>query len=272
MQQVAEKTSETFVKGDLLKGKKILVMGVANDMSIGWGIAQACHAQGAELLFTYQSEILKKRIEPLATSVGSSAIECDVSNTESLDNAFAEIATKWGTIDGVIHSIAFARKDSLKGRYVDTTAHDFAIALDVSCYSFVAVSNRAEKLMNNGGSIITLSYYGAEKAIPNYNVMGVAKAALEASTRYLANDLGEKGIRVNAISAGPIRTLAASGIADFRKLLDAGAKVNPLRRNTSLEDVGGCAVYLLSDLGKGATGEVIHVDCGFHAVGLSLKE
>ncbi|MFI4983715.1 MAG: enoyl-ACP reductase [Rickettsiales bacterium] len=267
-----EQTPQTFVKGNLLAGKKILVMGVANDMSIGWGIAQACHAQGAELLFTHQSEILKKRVEPLAASVGSKTLECDVCHPESLDKAFAEIEAMWGTIDGVIHSIAFARKDSLKGRYVDTTQHDFELALNVSCYSFVAVANKAEKLMTNGGSIITLSYYGAEKAIPNYNVMGVAKAALEASTRYLANDLGEKGIRVNTISAGPIRTLAASGITDFRKMLDAGAKANPLRRNTSLEDVGGCAAYLLSDLGRGTTGEVIHVDCGFHAVGLSLKE
>jgi len=224
-------------------------------------------------MFTYQNEILKKRVEPLAASLdGSNTLECDVSHPESLDKAFAEVANKWGSIDAVIHSIAFARKDSLRGRYVDTTSHDFDLALNVSCYSFVAVSNRAEKLMPNGGSIITLSYYGAEKAIPNYNVMGVAKAALEASTRYLANDLGEKGIRVNAISAGPIRTLASSGISDFRKLLDAGANINPLRRNTSLEDVGGCAVYLISDLGKGTTGEVIHVDCGFHAVGLSLKE
>lgn len=260
-----------YIKGDLLKGKKGLIMGLANDMSMAWGIAQAASAQGAELCFSYQSEMLHKRVAPLAKSLGSDfLIECDVTKEESLDNTFKQIEQKWGKIDFIVHSLAFSDKNELKGKFVDTTLSNFLNSMNISCYSLIAISKRAESLMNDGGSIITLSYYGAEKAIPNYNVMGVCKAALEASVRYLALDLGPKNIRVNAISAGPMRTLAASVIGDFRSMLKASESVNPLKRIINQVDIGNSALYLLSDLASGTTGEVLHVDAGFHAVGMSL--
>lgn len=266
-------SQETYIKGNLLAGKRGLIMGVANQMSLGWGIAKAAHAQGAELAFSYQGEMLLKRIEPLAQSVDSQIlVECDATNSEHLDNLFAEIEKIWGKLDFVIHAIAFSNKDELKGRYVDTTQENFLNTMNISCYTLAAISKRADKLMNYGGSIITLSYYGAEKAIPNYNVMGVAKAALESSVKYIAQDLGPKGIRVNTISAGPVKTLAAAGISDFRSMLKYNEQVSPLRHNTTLEEVGGAAVYLLSDLSKGTTGEVIHVDSGFHAIGLAIPQ
>lgn len=262
-----------YIEGNLLKGKRGLIMGVANNMSIGWGIAQAASAQGAELCFSYQSEILLKRVEPLASSIGSDfLIECDVTNQDSLDNAFEQIEKRWGKIDFIVHSLAFSDKNELKGRFVDTTISNFLNSMNISCYSMIAVAKRAEKLMVDGGSIISLSYYGAEKAIPNYNVMGICKAALEASVKYLAMDLGPQNIRVNAISAGPMRTLAASVIGDFRSMLKYSESVNPLKRNINQVDVGSSAVYLLSDLSSGTTGEILHVDAGFHAVGMSLSQ
>ncbi len=248
-------------------------MGVANNMSIAWGIANAAHLQGANLIFTYQGEALKSRVEALANSIEShNLIECDVKSEESLAKAFDNIANITSSIDFIVHSIAFSDKNELKGRYLETSRANFLNTMDISCYSLVAITKHAEKLLKNGASIISLSYYGAEKVVSNYNVMGVAKAALEASVRYLAVDLGPKNIRVNAISAGPIRTLAASGINGFRSFLKVGERLNPLKRNTSLEDVGGAAVYLLSDLSAATTGEIIHVDCGFHAVGLIGEE
>ena len=253
----------------LMAGKRGLVMGVANSRSIAWGIASACAKHGAELAFTYQGDALKKRVEPLAESVGANIVlPCDVTDDASIDATFAEIEKTWGKLDFVVHAIAFADKDELTGRYVDTTMGNFTKSMQISCYSFTAIAQRAEKLMSDGGSLLTLTYYGAEKWMPHYNVMGVAKAALEASVRYLAADLGEQNIRVNAISAGPIKTLAAAGIGDFRYILKWNEYNSPLRRTVTIDEVGDSAVYLLSDLGRGVTGEVTHVDAGYHIVGM----
>ena len=252
-----------------MAGRRGLIMGVANDRSIAWGIAAACAAQGAELAFTYQGEALEKRVRPLATSVRGTIVEpCDVSDEASMDATFASVERQWGKLDFLVHAIGFADKQFLRGRYVDTPREAFLQALDISCYSFTAVARRAAALMGPGGSLLTLSYLGAEKVVPHYNVMGIAKAALEASVRYIAADLGPAGIRVNAISAGPLRTLAASGIGDFRYILRWNQLNAPMERNVTLEDVGGAGVYLLSDLGSGVTGEVHHVDCGYHIVGM----
>ena len=244
-------------------------MGVANDRSIAWGIARAASSQGAELAFTYQGEALQKRVTPLAESIGSDIVlPCDVTNDASIEMVFEAINERWGSLDFFVHAIAFSDKDQLKGRYVDTTAKNFASTLSISCYSFTALCRHASALMPDGGSLLTLTYFGAERVMPHYNVMGVAKAALEASVRYLAADLGTDNIRVNAISAGPIKTLAASGIGDFRYILKWNELNSPLRRNVTIDEVGGAAVYLLSDLGTGVTGEVHHVDCGYHVVGM----
>lgn len=256
-------------KGTLMAGKRGVVMGVANDRSIAWGIAAACAAQGAEIAFTYQGEALEKRVRPLAESVGSDLVlPCDVSDEASIDTAFEAIEKVWGKIDFLVHAIGWADKAYLRGRYLDTPRAAFLQAMDISCYSFVAVSQRAARMMNDGGSLLTLTYLGAERVMPHYNVMGVAKAALEASVRYLAADLGERNIRVNAISAGPIKTLAASGIGDFRYILKWNELNAPLARNVTTEEVGGSGLYLLSSLGAGVTGEVHHVDCGYHIVGM----
>ena len=253
----------------LMRGKRGLILGVANTRSIAWGIAKAAHAQGAQLAFTYQGDALKKRVEPLAAEVGGLVVgHCDVTDPATLDAAFAAVESAWGSIDFVLHAIAFSDKDQLTGRYVDTTAENFATTLQISCYSFTAVAQRAEKLMPQGGSLLTLSYYGAEKWMPHYNVMGVAKAALEASVRYLAADLGTKNIRVNAISSGPIKTLAASAIGDFRYILKWNEHNAPLRRSVTTEEVGDTAVYFLSDLSRAVTGEIHHVDAGYHIVGM----
>ncbi|MCC7166760.1 MAG: enoyl-ACP reductase FabI [Rhodospirillales bacterium] len=253
----------------LMEGKRGLIMGVANDRSLAWGIAQATRAQGAELAFTYQGEALAKRVRPLADEVGAAMLlPCDVTDEASMDAVFAELAKRWGNLDFLVHAIAFSDKEQLKGKYYDTTPENFAQTMNISCYSFTALTRRAVPLMAEGGSLVTLTYYGAERVMPHYNVMGVAKAALEASVRYLASDLGEKGIRVNAISAGPIRTLAASGIGDFRHILRWNELNAPLRRNVGIDEVGKTGLYLLSDLGSGVTGEVLHVDCGYHVVGM----
>ncbi|WP_374468552.1 enoyl-ACP reductase FabI [Ferrovibrio sp.] len=253
----------------LMHGKRGLIMGVANDRSLAWGIAKAVHAQGAELAFTYQGEALEKRVKPLAATIGAQhVLECDVTNPVSIDATFAALEKAWGKLDFLVHAIGFSDKNELKGRYIDTSFDNFALTMNVSCYSFTAVMQRAEKLMTDGGSAITLTYYGAERVMPHYNVMGVAKAALEASVRYLAADLGKQGIRVNAISAGPIKTLAASGIGDFRYILKWNELNAPLRQNVTIEQVGGAGLYLLSDLGSGVTGEVHHVDSGYHSVGM----
>ncbi len=255
--------------GPLLAGKRGVVMGVANDRSIAWGIARLCAAHGAELAFTYQGEALKRRVEPLAASVGSDLlIPCDVSTDADLDRAFGEIAGRWDGIDFLIHAIAFSDKSELDGLYLDTSRENFRKSLDISCYSFTAVAQRAVPLMRAGGSLVTLTYYGAERVMPHYNVMGVAKAALEASVRYLAADLGPRNIRVNAISAGPIKTLAASGIGDFRYILKWNELNAPLRRNVTIDEVGRAGLFLLSDLGAGVTGEILHVDAGYHTVGM----
>ncbi len=255
--------------GPLMAGKRGLIMGVANNRSIAWGIAQSLARHGAELAFTFQGDALKKRVEPLAASIGSKIVlPCDVTDDASLDATFEALEKAWGKLDFVVHAIAFSDKDQLDGRYVDTTADNFHKTLYISCYSFTAVAQRAEKLMNEGGSLVTLTYYGAEKWMPHYNVMGVAKAALEASVRYLAADLGEKNIRVNAISAGPIKTLAASGIGDFRYILKWNELNSPLRRTVTTDEVGDTGLYLLSDLGRGVTGEILHVDAGYHIVGM----
>ena len=255
--------------GTLMQGKRGLIMGVANDRSIAWGIARAVAAQGAEVAFTYQGEALEKRVRPLADSVGSSLVlPCDVADDASMDAAFDAVAKAWGRIDFLVHAIGYADKQFLRGRYLDTPRAAFLQAMDISCFSFVAVGQRAAALMQAGGSMLTLSYLGAERVTPHYNVMGVAKAALEASVRYMATDLGERGIRVNAISAGPIKTLAASGIGDFRYILRWNQYNAPLRRNVTIEDVGGAGLYLLSDLASGVTGEVHHVDSGYHVVGM----
>ena len=253
----------------IMQGKRGIVMGVANDRSIAWGIADAIAKQGAEIAFTYQGEALQKRVAPLAESVGSDiVIPCDVSNDEAIDKTFNLLKEKWNSIDFLVHAIAYSDKEELKGEYVDTTRENFYKTMDISVYSFTAVAQRAAAMMPNGGSMITLTYYGAEKVMPHYNVMGVAKAALESSVRYLAADLGDSKIRVNSLSAGPIKTLAASGIGDFRYILKWNQYNSPLRRNVTLDDVGGCGVYLLSDLSAGVTGETHHVDCGYHVVGM----
>jgi enoyl-[acyl-carrier protein] reductase I len=253
----------------LMRAKRGLIMGVANNRSIAWGIAKACRAQGASLAFTYQGDALKKRVEPLAHEVGGLVVgHCDVSEPATIDAAFAAVAQAWGALDFLVHAIAFSDKDELDGRYVDTSADNFTKTMLVSCYSFTAIAQRAEKPMPEGGALLTLTYYGAEKWMPHYNVMGVAKAALEASVRYLAADLGAKKIRVNAISAGPIKTLASSGIGDFRYILKWNEHNSPLRRSVTIEEVGDTAVYFLSDLSRGVTGEIQHVDAGYHIVGM----
>lgn len=259
--------------GGLMKGKRGLIMGVANDKSIGWAIAKTAHAAGAELAFTFQGEALERRVRPLADSVGSQMVEpCDVTDPASIDAAFAAIDKHWDGLDFLVHAIAFSDKDELRGRYVDTSPENFALSLNVSCYSFTAVAQRAEKRMKNGGSMLTLSYYGAERVMPHYNVMGVAKAALEASVRYMAMDLGKHNIRVNALSAGPMKTLAAAGIGDFRYILKWNELNSPLRRNVTQDDVGRAGLYLLSDLSSGVTGETHHVDCGYHVVGMKAED
>jgi enoyl-[acyl-carrier protein] reductase I len=261
------------ITGNLLRGKRGLIMGVANDKSIAWGIAASCVAQGAELAFTYQGEALRKRVTPLAEQVNSSMVlPCDVTDRKSVEALFDTIKKKWGKLDFLVHAIAFSDKNELKGRYVDTSLDNFLMTMHVSCYSFTLIAKYAEPLMKHGGSLLTMTYHGAERVMPHYNVMGVAKAALEASVRYLAVDLGGKNIRVNAISAGPIKTLAASGIGDFRYILKWNEYNSPLRRNTTIWDVGGAGVYLLSDLGSGTTGEVLYVDSGYHVIGMKLPD
>ena len=260
-------------RGNLMAGKKGLIMGVANNRSIAWGIAKAAAAQGAEIALTYQGDALKKRVGPLSAELGTQFImPCDVTDAASMDAVFAELRRTWGTLDFLVHAIAFSDKNELDGRYVDTSEKNFTQTMLVSCYSFTALAARAEKLMPAGGSMLTLTYYGAEKVMPHYNVMGVAKAALESSVRYLAADLGQKGIRVNAISAGPIKTLAASGIADFRYILRWNEYNSPLRRTVTIEEVGGAGLYLLSDLSRGVTGEVHHVDAGYHVQGMKNED
>ncbi len=257
----------------LMAGKRGLVMGVANDRSIAWGIAQAARAQGAELAFTYQGEALEKRVRPLAQSVGSDLVlPCDVTDDASVAQVFDVIKERWGRLDFLVHAIAYSDKDELKGKYLDTSIENFTRTMNISVYSFTSICRQAAPLMTEGGSLVTLSYYGAEKVMPHYNVMGVAKAALEASVRYLAMDLGENNIRVNAMSAGPMKTLAASGIGDFRYILKWNQYNSPMKRNITLEDIGGAGVYLLSDLSSGVTGEVHHVDCGYHVVGMKRAD
>jgi len=256
-----------------MSGKRGVIMGVANNRSIAWGIAKAIHAQGGEIAFTYQGEALKKRVEPLAAELGGVlAGHCDVSDESTIDEVFANVEKMWGKIDFVVHAIGFSDKDELTGRYVDTSADNFNKTMQISVFSFTSVARRAEKLMTDGGSLLTLTYYGAEKVMPHYNVMGVAKAALEASVRYLAADLGEKNIRVNAVSAGPIKTLAASGIGDFRYILKWNEYNAPLRRTVTIEEVGDSAMYFLSDMSRGVTGEVHHVDSGYHVVGMKRPD
>ena len=253
----------------IMKGKKGLIMGVANDRSIAWGIAKACADAGADLAFTYQGEALERRVKPLAESVGATLVmPCDVTDDTSMDATFASIEREWGGLDFVVHAIAFSDKNELDGLYLNTSRANFTRTMDISVFSFTAVAQRAQALMNEGGSLLTLTYYGAERVMPHYNVMGVAKAGLEASVRYLAADLGGKNIRVNAISAGPIKTLAASGIGDFRFILKWNELNAPLKRNVTIEDVGNSGLFLLSDLGSGITGEVMHVDSGYHTVGM----
>ncbi len=257
----------------LMAGKRGLIMGLANNRSIAWGIAKSLADAGAEIAFTYQGDALKKRVEPLAAELGGWVVgDCDVGKPETIDAVFDTIGEKWDTLDFVVHAIGFSDKNELTGRYVDTSAANFARTMDISVYSFTAIIQRAEKLMTEGGSILTMTYYGAEKVMPHYNVMGVAKAALEASVRYLAVDLGGKNIRVNAISAGPIKTLAASGIGDFRYIMKWNEYNAPLKRNTTIQEVGGAALYLLSDLSTGVTGEVHHVDSGYHTVGMKAVD
>ncbi|QIE44187.1 enoyl-ACP reductase FabI [Pseudohalocynthiibacter aestuariivivens] len=261
------------MSNQLMAGKRGLIMGLANDKSIAWGIARACADAGAEMAFSYMGDAFKKRVEPLAAQLGVEHLfDCNVSDPASIDAAFAEIEKVWGKIDFLVHAIGFSDKNELRGRYVDTSRDNFLMTMDVSCYSFTAVAQRAEKMMNDGGSMLTLTYYGAEQVMPHYNVMGVAKAALEASVKYLAEDLGKDGIRVNAISAGPIKTLAASGIGDFRYILKWNELNSPLRRNVTIDDVGKSALYLLSDLGSGVTGENLHVDAGYHIVGMKAVD
>lgn len=261
------------MSNQLMAGKRGLIMGLANERSIAWGIAKACADAGAELAFSYQGDALKKRVVPLAAQLGSEIVlPCDVGDEASMDTLFADLKERWGELDFVVHAIGFSDKNELRGRYVDTTRGNFQMSMDISVYSFTAIVQRAEKMMSPGGACLTLTYYGAEKVMPHYNVMGVAKAALEASVRYLAEDLGKDGIRVNAISAGPIKTLAASGIGDFRYIMKWNEYNSPLRRNVTIDDVGGSALYLLSDLGGGVTGEVLHVDAGYHVVGMKAVD
>lgn len=256
-----------------MKGKRGLIMGLANDRSLAWGIAKALGDDGAELAFSYQGEALEKRVRPLAEQLGSDfLLDCDVSSTEALDAAFAELKTKWDGLDFIVHAIGFSDKNELRGKFVDTTLDNFLLTMNISVYSFIAVAQRARAMMKPGGSMLTLTYYGAEKVIPHYNVMGVAKAGLEASVKYLAMDLGPEGIRVNAISAGPIKTLAASGIGDFRYIMKWNEFNAPLRRNVTIEDVGGAGLYLLSDLASGVTGEIHHVDAGYNVVGMKAED
>ena len=258
---------------NVMAGKRGLVMGVANERSIAWGIAKTAAEHGAELAFTYQGDALLKRLEPLARSVGSDTImQCDVTEDRSIEDTFTSIRQKWGKLDFLVHAIAYSDKEELKGEYVNTTRDNFLRTLDISCYSFTSVSKHAADLMENGGSLLTLSYYGSERVMPHYNVMGVAKAALEASVRYLAVDLGGQGIRVNGLSAGPMKTLAASGIGDFRYILKWNQYNSPLKRNVTLDDVGGAAMYLLSDLASGVSGEIHHVDCGYNIVGMKAVD
>jgi len=257
----------------LLAGKRGLIMGLANDKSIAWGIAKALSGAGAELAFSYMGEALKKRVMPLAEQLGSEIVlPCDVGDEASIDALFEALKEQWGQLDFIVHAIGFSDKNELRGRYVDTSRANFTLSMDISVYSFTAVMQRAEKMMGEGGAALTLTYYGAEKVMPHYNVMGIAKAALEASVRYLAEDLGKDGIRVNAISAGPIKTLAASGIGDFRYIMKWNEYNSPLRRNVTIEDVGNSALYLLSDLSAGVTGEILHVDAGYHAVGMKAVD
>ncbi|MGB7404422.1 MAG: enoyl-ACP reductase FabI [Pacificimonas sp.] len=258
---------------DLMKGKRGLIMGLANDRSLAWGIAKSLHAEGAELAFSYQGEALKKRVAPLAEQVGSDFIfDCDVSDMDALDGAFDTLAARWPTIDFLVHAIGFSDKAELRGRYADTSLENFLQTMNISVYSFTACARRAAAMMPDGGSLVTLTYYGAEKVVPHYNVMGVAKSALETSVQYLANDLGPDGIRVNGLSAGPIKTLAASGIGDFRYILKWNELNSPLRRNVTIDDVGGAGLYLLSDLAAGVTGEIHHVDAGYHTVGMKQED
>jgi enoyl-[acyl-carrier protein] reductase I len=264
-----EQAAVIGVQAGVMRGMRGVVLGVANNRSIAWGIAKAARAAGADVALTYQGEALEKRVRPLAEELGAPVLgHCDVTDGATIDTVFAKAERLWGAIDFVVHCIAFADKDQLTGRYVDTTEDNFTKSLAISCYSFTAIAQRAEKLMTKGGSMLTLTYYGAEKWMPHYNVMGVAKAALEASVRYLAADLGEKAIRVNAISAGPIKTLAASGIGDFRYILRWNEYNAPLRRSVTTEEVGESAVYLLSPMSRGVTGEILHVDAGYHIVGM----
>jgi len=256
-----------------MKGKKGLIMGLANDRSLAWGIAKSLGEQGAELAFSYQGDALEKRVRPLAEELGSDLlIDCDVSDMKALDRAFDGLKEKWDGLDFLVHAIGFSDKNELRGKFVDTTMDNFLLTMNVSVYSFIAVAQRARSMMKPGGSMLTLTYYGAEKVIPHYNVMGVAKAALEASVKYLAADLGPEGIRVNAISAGPIKTLAASGIGDFRYIMKWNEYNSPLRRNVTIEDVGGAGLYLLSDLAGGVTGEIHHVDAGYNVVGMKAED
>jgi enoyl-[acyl-carrier protein] reductase I len=256
-----------------MAGKRGLIMGLANDRSLAWGIAKKLKEEGAELAFSYQGDALEKRVRPLAAELGSDfLIDCDVANMDDLDKAFATLADRWPTIDFVVHAIGFSDKNELRGRYCDTSLDNFLMTMNISVYSFTAVATRAAAMMPNGGSLLTLSYYGAEKVVPHYNVMGVAKSALETSVKYLAVDLGHDNIRVNAISAGPIKTLAASGIGDFRYIMKWNELNSPLKRNTTIEDVGGAGLYLLSDLSAGVTGETHHVDCGYHVVGMKAED
>jgi enoyl-[acyl-carrier protein] reductase I len=256
-----------------MEGKRGLIMGLANDRSLAWGIAKALHAQGAEMAFSYQGEALEKRVRPLAAEVGSDfLIDCDVSDMAAIDRAFAKVAARWPKIDFLVHAIGFSDKNELRGKYVDTSLDNFLMTMNISAYSLVAVTRAARPLMIDGGSVLTLTYYGAEKVVPHYNVMGVAKAALESSVKYLAMDLGPENIRVNAISAGPIKTLAASGIGDFRYILKWNELNSPLRRNVTIEDVGGAGLYMLSDLASGVTGEIHHVDAGYNVIGMKAED
>lgn len=268
-----EEPGVTIPTGTLMKGKRGLVMGVANDKSLAWGITQYLAAQGAQIAFTYQGEALEKRVRPLAQSVGGTHIlPCDVTNMESVDAVFNTLEKDWGGLDFVVHAIGFSDKNELKGGYIDTSLENFLLTMNVSVYSFTAVAKRASRLMKSGGALLTLSYLGAERVMPHYNVMGVAKAALETSVKYLSVDLGKLNIRVNSISAGPVKTLAASGIGDFRYILKWNEYNSPLKRNTTIQDVGGAALYLLSELGQGTTGENLHVDSGYHVVGMKAAD
>jgi len=272
-QHIAKTGGEPHMSNQLMAGKRGLIMGLANDKSIAWGIARALSDAGAELAFSYQGDALKKRVDPLAAQLGSEVVlPCDVSDEASIDALFTALEEKWGKLDFIVHAIGFSDKNELRGRYVDTSRANFKLTMDVSVYSFTAVMQRAEKMMSEGSSAITLTYYGAEQVMPHYNVMGVAKAALEASVKYLAEDLGKDGIRVNSISAGPIKTLAASGIGDFRYIMKWNEYNSPLRRNVTIDDVGKSALYLLSDLSSGVTGENLHVDSGYHIVGMKAVD